>query len=304
MEKGLKSSAWKTIYSMLCAGVFLLLTSCLFRSVEDAVKQDEHDGDIHVKVRWSNYSKPAGEWLVFYPEDRSLKPFSKEISDDCYIDDLPSGSYKLLLLCMDKADPKVQFCNMDEHGDVMIKLLEPEESGEICHPEIMFACTATCDYTENSGQLVMFSPYPLSLKACFEMPIAPGKRVKAAVAQLVGMVNSLKLFTMEMGYAPFEHYAELDVVYKEDRVCFEGKMLLPFGKKTRGTDDSNSGKTLLKMNFEYEDGETETLETDITQTLQEVADEAPAEVTFNLLKIGMTATVVSWVAGTGSGEVE
>ena len=47
----------------------------------------------------------------------------------------------------------------------------------------------------------------------------------------------------------------------------------------------------------------ETITTDITQVIKEVQTEAPAEVTFNLLKIGMTATVVSWVIETGNGSV-
>ena len=51
------------------------------------------------------------------------------------------------------------------------------------------------------------------------------------------------------------------------------------------------------------DEEKETITTDITQVIKEVQAEAPVEVTFNLLKIGTTATVVSWVIETGNSSV-
>ena len=57
------------------------------------------------------------------------------------------------------------------------------------------------------------------------------------------------------------------------------------------------------MSFTYEDEEKETITTDITQVIKEVQAEAPVEVTFNLLKIGTTATVVSWVIETGNSSV-
>ena len=92
-------------------------------------------------------------------------------------------------------------------------------------------------------------------------------------------------------------------VYKEDRVCFEGKMLLPLLHEISTTRAGVEGKTILEMSFTYENEEKETITTDITQVIKEVQTEAPAEVTFNLLKIGMTATVVSWVIETGNGSV-
>lgn len=305
MKKVIKFSAWQTIYLVLCLGIILLHSSCFFRPIEnDTTPTDgEPETGVHIKVRWGKYSKPEGEWLVFYPEDRSLKPFSREVGDDFYVDDLLPGRYKLLLLGMAKADPKVEFCNIDEPEQAMIKLLETGSQGEITTPEVIFSCTAAFNFAEDKGQLVVLTPYTLSLKTCFEMPVATGRTVVAAEAHLIGFIRSLKLFTLETAYTNPEQYSKLVSVYKEDKVCFEGKMLLPILSKTRMTRTEPTERTFLKMDFEYDNGEKETITTDITQSIQEVANESPEEVTFNLLKVGGTATVVSWVAGTGSGEI-
>ena len=301
MEKVRKSSSWKVLCFVLCEGIILLLSSCSFRPIEDDV-QSVPNGTVHVKVNWGRYSKPGGEWLVFYPESRSLKPFSREVGDDVYIDDLLPGKYKLLLLSMNKADPKVKFSNMDRAEDGAIELLEPGANGDIVHPEMIFSSVAEFNVTETNGPLVVLSPYPLVLKACFEMPT--NKKVKLAKAHLIGIINSLKLFTMETTtYITSERYLDLIPVYKEDRVCFEGKMLLPLLYEISTTRADTGGKTILEMSFIYEDEEKETITTDITQVIKEVQVEAPVEVTFNLLKIGTTATVVSWVIETGNGSV-
>ena len=256
MEKVRKSSSWKVLCLVLCEGIILLLSSCSFRPIEDDV-ESVPDGTVHVKVNWGKYSKPEGEWLVFYPESRSLKPFSREVGDDVYINDLLSCKYKLLLLSMDKADPNVKFSNMDVAEDAAIELLEPGVNGDVMHPEMMFSSVAEFNVTETNGPLVVLSPHPLVLKACFEMPTS--KKVKQAEAPLLHEISTTRAGV--------------------------------------------EGKTILEMSFTYENEEKETITTDITQVIKEVQTEAPAEVTFNLLKIGMTATVVSWVIETGNGSV-
>jgi len=301
MEKVRKSSSWKVLCFVLCEGIILLLSSCSFRPIEDDV-ESVPDGTVHIKVNWGKYSKPEGEWLVFYPESRSLKPFSREVGDDVYINDLLPGKYKLLLLSMNKADPNVKFSNMDVAEDAAIELLEPGVSGDVMYPEMMFSSVAEFNVTETNGALVVLSPHPLVLKACFEMPTS--KKVKLAEAHLIGIINSLKLFTMEtVTYSTSGYYHDFIPVYKEDRVCFEGKMFLPLLYETSTTRAGMEGKTILEMSFTYENEEKETITTDITQVIKEVQAEAPAEVTFNLLKIGMTATVVSWVIETGNSSV-
>lgn len=303
MKKIVKTSSWQVLYLVLCEGIILLLSSCFFRPLEEDA-QGTSDATVHVRVNWGKYSKPEGEWLIFYPENRSLKPFSREVGDDVDISELSPGKYRLLMLGMNKVEPKVKFSNMDDPGDAMIELLEAGHGCNVIPQGFIFSSVARVDITEKKGQLLVLSPYPLVLKTCFEMPVIPGKKVKTAEAYLTGFINSLKLFTMEADYADPEHYFELISAYKEDRVCFEGKMLLPFLHDIRNTRAAGmGGKTILKMNFTYDDGEEETITTDVTQAIEEVAAEAPVEVTFNLLKIGTTAMVVSWVAETGGGSV-
>lgn len=290
----------RVYFQLACWFLLLpLLAGCRVRDVPD----DYPAGVIRMKLDWEGLTEhlPQGKWLVFYPENGTMKPFSQEVGDDIFIDTLPQGRYKALLLAMNKDISRLDFIGMQQIEQATVSLKElQEELGLYPDAERVYSEAFAFDLTQPVPGVVILKPKPLALQTTFEIQIPGAKQVQAC---LKGIPTEMNLWTRKAVYLDQEHYTPLLVKHTGDNINLSGMVLMPT-KAAVLTKTENAEIILqLEVNVTYDSGEQEEVKVDVTQALNDVAVEAPPEVKFELKKVGLTATVVGWEPGTGSGEV-
>ena len=277
----------------------LLQTGC--------IRQDEPDcseDHVELKIDWSGVTaqQPDGKWLVVYPEDVSVKPFSIELIKDDVNDPLPNKNYRALLLAMNKEFVSIDFQEMERLERATVVLKKPADDDHYAHTEMIYSVCVEVKRARRGSRTLLLKPKPLAMKATFVMK-CPG--VSQVHAHLTGIPVVLNLSDQTVVYGDEQQYLGLNTAYANNEVTLSGNLLLPTtaAEATR----ADLGVSLqLDINLFYEDGTTEDLKVDVTQAMNAVAsgDIPSGEVVFELKKIGVTAVVADWKVGTGEGVID
>lgn len=290
----------KTRYALLVllSSLLIMLTGCGRRDILD----DYPDGLVQIKLDWGDLADhlPVGKWMVIYPEDNSLKPFSREISGDEFVDTLPRGYYQALLLAMDKDIKNIEFVQMQQLALGSISLKAPAEGGSYPHPELVYSRLMDVDLQSSRSVRMTIAPKPLVMKAIFEIKL-PG--VQKVDARLKGIPVSITAKNLAAVFAHPDDYIDLVSEHANGVLTLSGNMLMPLNERNRTRASLEELLIQLEISVVYDSGETEEIKVDVTEAVNAAAAQEPVEVKFELVKIGMTVTVAQWEIGTGSGDV-
>lgn len=164
--------------------------------------------------------------------------------------------------------------------------------------------TLSFDLTRPISEIIVLKPRPLALNTAFIISVPGAKGVEAI---LKGIPTGMSLWSQKTAYLDQKHHTVLIFQLAGDRVTISGVILMPtppVPSMRAGPRASADPIALwLELNVAYAGGERETLKVDVTGSLYEVAALAPAEVTFELEKVGLTAMIVRWKAGTGHEDI-
>lgn len=287
---------WLCFYLIILP--LLLQTGC--------IRQDEPDcfeDHVVLRIDWTGVTaqRPDGKWLVVYPEDVSVKPFSIELIKDDVNDPLPNKNYRALLLAMNKEFVSIDFQEMERLERAAVVLKKPADDDHYAHAEMIYSACVEVKRARRGSRTLLLKPKPLAMKATFVMK-CPG--VSQVHAHLTGIPVVLNLSDQTVVYGDEQQYLGLNTAYAGGEVTLSGNLLLPTtaAEATR----ANVGYLLqLDINLFYENGTTEDLKVDVTQAMNAVASgEIPSgEVVFHIEKVGAVATITEWGAGTGNGSV-
>lgn len=258
-------------------------------------------GVIRMQLNWADSAGagPQGKWLVFYSDDKPTVPLVQEVGNEIYIDTLPPGRYRTLLLAMDKNITRLDFVQMKQIEQATLSLKELQGNiGLYPGAEMVFSEIFVFDLTKPIPGVVMLTPKPLVLNTAFAISIPEVREVQAS---LKGIPTEVNLWSRKAVYTDPNHYTVLTSRLSGQRITLSGSILMP----TAGGQPTRTDRLAiwLEVDLTYNNGVKQLLTVDVTQALNEVAAEAPPEVIFELVKVGLSATIVGWETGTGQGDI-
>lgn len=290
----------KCFYTCLLISFLFLFAGC--------IQEDEKEGCDDVlsfKVDWSGMvsARPEGSWLVFYPEDKSLKTFYREVVGDELSDPLPNQNYRVLLLSMDMHIKHVDFLEMSELERATIAVQKPSGDTHYADIEPIYSSiTEVKRFKMKGNSVLMLKPKLQSMRVNFEMNCLD---VKNAHAHFSGIPIMSHVLNETVVYGNELDYLGLYATTRSDTIFLSGSILLP-KKPVIGSRGEQEVLLELEIFVTYNDETTETIKVDITEVIHSIVsngEESLNEVVLKLEKIGATAIVVQWKDGSGNGNV-